>query len=192
LHGQVCAFNPKYKEAEGPLVGEFQRLHTDIYGNRGFLQVLRNEHKFFDAEENRELNLQIIDYTDSGIPREQWRNRYEVTEEFYVHNGHYGTREDVVFLISGIPVLVVECKNASKDEAIALGIDQIRRYHNETPEVMVPQMVFTATEASGFAYGVTWNTIRRNILPKRICSKTCWTIRCMFKVSINRRFNASW
>ena len=36
----------------------------------------------------------------------------EVTEEFYVHNGQYGTREDVVFLINGIPVLVIECKNA--------------------------------------------------------------------------------
>jgi type I restriction enzyme, R subunit len=32
---------------------------------------------------------------------------------------------------------VIECKNASKEEAIALGIDQIRRYHIETPEVVV-------------------------------------------------------
>ena len=62
-----------------------------------------------------------------------------MTEEFYFHNGQYGTREDVVFLINGIPVLVIECKNASKDEAIALGVDQIRRYHVETPEVMVPR-----------------------------------------------------
>ena len=69
----------------------------------------------------------------------------------------------MVFLINGIPVLVIECKNASKDEAIALGVDQIRRYHDETPEVMVPQMLFTATEAIGFSYGVTWNTVRRNI-----------------------------
>jgi type I restriction enzyme R subunit len=58
---------------------------------------------------------------------------------------------------------VIECKNASKDEAIALGVDQIRRYHEETPEVTVPQMIFTATEAIGFSYGVTWNTIRRNL-----------------------------
>ena len=63
----------------------------------------------------------------------------------------------------GIPVLVIECKNASKDEAIALGVDQIRRYHAETPEAFVPEMIFTATEAIGFAYGVTWNTVRQNI-----------------------------
>jgi len=163
LHAQVRAFNPKYKDAEGALVGEFQRLHADIYGNRDFLQALRNLHKFFCVEQNRELDLTLIDYGDLARPRGEWRNVYEVTEEFYTHNGKHGTREDVVFLINGIPVFVIECKNASKDEAIALGIDQIRRYHVETPEVMVPQMIFTATEAIGFAYGVTWNTVRRNI-----------------------------
>jgi type I restriction enzyme R subunit len=44
-----------------------------------------------------------------------------------------------------------------------LGVDQIRRYHDETPELFVPQQVFTATDAIGFSYGVTWNTVRRNI-----------------------------
>lgn len=59
--------------------------------------------------------------------------------------------------------MVIECKNATKDEAIAIGIDQLRRYHKETPEVMIPQQIFTSTESIGFSYGVTWNTIRRNI-----------------------------
>ncbi len=87
----------------------------------------------------------------------------EEAEEWAFHNGHYGTREDVVFLINGIPVLVIECKNANKDEAIALGVDQIRRYHRETPELFVSQQLFTATDAIGFSYGVSWNTVRRNI-----------------------------
>jgi len=163
LHAQVREFNPKYKGTTGALIGEFQRLSVDIAGNREFLKYLRNQGKFFCAYENRELDLTLIDYTDLVRLQAQWRNVYEITEEFYFHNGRYGTREDVVFLINGIPVLVIECKNASKDEAIALGIDQIRRYHEETPEVMTPEMIFTATEAIGFAYGATWNTIRRNI-----------------------------
>ena len=163
LHLQVLAFNPKYKEAEGALIGNFQRLNADIAGNRDFLTYLRNAGKFFSAEENRELDLTLVDYGDFNRSPDKWQNVYEVTEEFYFSNGHYGTREDIVFLINGIPVLVIECKNASKDEAIALGIDQIRRYHTETPEVMVPEMIFTATEAIGFAYGVTWNTVRRNL-----------------------------
>lgn len=157
LDAKVREFNPRYVEGEGALPGRFRHLHTDIYGNREFVEHLRNRGKFFDHEEKRERDLILIDYDHPS------RNVYEVTEEFAFHNGHYGTREDVVFLINGIPVLVIECKNASKDEAIALGVDQIRRYHRETPELFVPQQVFTATDAIGFSYGVTWNTVRRNI-----------------------------
>ena len=37
LHAKVRKFNPKYKEAEGALVGRFMRLIADIAGNRDFL-----------------------------------------------------------------------------------------------------------------------------------------------------------
>ncbi|MCD6295670.1 MAG: type I restriction endonuclease subunit R [Deltaproteobacteria bacterium] len=157
LYQKVREFNPKYMESEGALIGDFRRLHANIRGNRDFLGYLRNSGKFLSAEEKRELDLKLIDYENHSI------NVFEVTEEFYWHNGHYGTREDVVFLINGIPVLVIECKNADKDEAVALGIDQIRRYHRETPEVFVPEQIYTATAAIGLSYGVTWNMVRRNI-----------------------------
>jgi type I restriction enzyme R subunit len=157
LDAKVREFNPRYTDAEGALLGQFRNLHSDIYGNRDFVDYLRNRGKFFDHEEKRERDLVLIDYDNPA------NNVYEVTEEWAFHNGHYGTREDVVFLINGIPVLVIECKNANKDEAIALGVDQIRRYHRETPELFVPQQLFTATDAIGFSYGVSWNTVRRNI-----------------------------
>ncbi len=91
LHAQVLAFNPKYKVAAGALVGELQRLNSDIAGNRDFLAYLRNQGKCFCAEDNCELDLQLIDYGDLTRPRGEWRNVYEVTEEFYVHNGRHGT-----------------------------------------------------------------------------------------------------
>jgi type I restriction enzyme, R subunit len=157
IFSQVRKLNPRYSEGPGGLVGDLRRLHADIAGNRDFLDYLRNTKTFYDKGEGRELNLVVIDYEHPE------NNVFEVTEEFSWHNGKHGTREDMVFLINGIPVLVIECKNATKDEAIALGVDQVRRYHAETPELFVPQMVFTATEAIGFSYGVTWNLIRRNI-----------------------------
>ncbi len=157
LYAKVREFNKRYSEAEGSLLGKFRHLHADIYGNREFVEHLRNRGKFFDHEESRERDLILIDYDDPT------RNVYEVTEEWAFHNGHYGTREDLLFLINGIPVLVIECKNANKDEAIALGVDQIRRYHLETPELFVSQQLFTATDAISFVYGVSWNTVRRNI-----------------------------
>ncbi len=162
LDAKVREFNPRYAEAEGALLGQFRHLHVDIYGNREFVEHLRNRGKFFDHEEKRERDLILIDYENPS------NNVYKVTEEWAFHNGHYGTREDVVFLINGIPVLVIECKNANKDEAIALGVDQIRRYHRETSELFVSEQLFTATDAIGFSYGVTWNTVRRNIFNWKI------------------------
>lgn len=153
LEAQVRRLNPKYADGPGALVGDLRRLHADIAGNRDLLAYLRNNRTYYDKSDGRERNLVLVDYDTPS------NNAFEVTEEF---RGD-GIREDVVFLINGVPVVVIECKNATKDEAIALGVDQVRRYHAESPGLFVPQMVFTATEAIGFAYGVTWNLVRRNI-----------------------------
>jgi type I restriction enzyme R subunit len=158
LYTKVCELNPRFRESKEELVRRLSTLKPNIFGNQDFVHFLRAEKTFFDADDGRELDLVLIDYDD-----DRTRNIYQVTEEFYYHNGKYGVREDVVFLINGIPVLTIECKNANKDEAIALGIDQIRRYHTEAPELMIPQQIFAATESIGFSYGVTWSLIRRNI-----------------------------
>jgi len=157
LFSKVTEFNPKFDGPKEEIFRKLNILDRDIRGNRDFLAHLRGQKQCFCRAENREYDLTLIDF---DIPS---RNEYHVTDEYYYHNGRHGNREDVVFLINGIPVLVIECKNATKEEAIALGVDQIRRYHNETPEMLVPQQIFTATESIGFAYGVTWNLSRRSI-----------------------------
>ncbi len=40
LDAKVRAFNPRYAEAEGALLGKFRHLHADIYGNREFVEHL--------------------------------------------------------------------------------------------------------------------------------------------------------
>src|SRR3954470_2480485 len=109
LDSQVRKLNPNYAEGPGSLIGDLLRLHADIAGNRDFLAYLRNTKTFYDKGEGRELNLVLIDYEHLES------NVFEVTEEFYCHNGKHGIREDVVFLVNGVPVLVIECKNATKD-----------------------------------------------------------------------------
>jgi type I restriction enzyme R subunit len=154
---KVRQFNPHFKENREELLRLLDSPLPNIYGNRDFWNYLKGEKTFFSREENREFNLTLIDYENPA------NNLFEITEEYYLFNGQYANREDVVFLINGIPVAVIECKNATKDEAIAVGIDQLRRYHRETPEMIAPQQLFTVTESIGFSYGVTWNMIRRNI-----------------------------
>jgi len=58
---------------------------------------------------------------------------------------------------------MAETKKAGKHEGLAEGIDQIRRYHKETPEMMTTPQVFEVTQLLDFFYGVTWSTSRKNI-----------------------------
>jgi type I restriction enzyme R subunit len=157
LFQKVREFNPDYKKSQQELISQLKLLSPDIFGNQDFLQFLKREKTFFHDLQGREFNLKLIDCEDIS------KNTFQVTEEYYFFNGKYGNREDVVFLINGIPVFVIECKNVTKDEALSIGIDQLRRYHSETPEMLVPQQVFGVTEALGLSYGVTWNLVRRNI-----------------------------
>jgi len=62
----VREFSRRYAEAEGALLGQFRHLHTDIFGNREFVEHLRNRGKFFDHEEKRERerDLILVDYDE--------------------------------------------------------------------------------------------------------------------------------
>ena len=157
LYEKVRAFNPRYRQPIHELTRLLRGFSPTIQGNREVLSHLRNERTFFSTDDSRELTLQLIDYANID------NNDFHVTTEYYSFNGHFANRADVVFLINGLPVLVIECKNATKDEALAVSIDQLRRYERETPEMMLPPMLFTVTESIGFSYGVTWNITRRNI-----------------------------
>ncbi len=57
LDAKVREFNPRYAEAEGALLGQFRHLHTDIYGNRQFVEHRRSRGKFFDHEETCERHI---------------------------------------------------------------------------------------------------------------------------------------
>jgi len=59
LDAKLREFNPCDTDAEGVLLGQFRHLRTDIYGNRDFVEHLRNRGTFFDHGENRERNLTL-------------------------------------------------------------------------------------------------------------------------------------
>jgi type I restriction enzyme R subunit len=96
------------------------------------------------SEENRERNVRLVDFDDLT------RNLYSVTGEWTQRNPRCANRADVVFLVNGIPVAVCETKNAGKPDGIAIGITQVRRYHRETPEMLLAPQVFEVTELLDF------------------------------------------
>ncbi|RKU13115.1 deoxyribonuclease HsdR [Candidatus Poribacteria bacterium] len=132
-------------------------LNATLDGNRDALSWLRGEQSIFVADENRNRNVTLIDFENPD------NNLFHVTDEWEQQNAGHRNRADVVFLINGIPVAVVETKNAGKPDGLALGVEQIRRYHTETPEMFTTAQLFGVTQLLDFFYGVTWNVTRKNL-----------------------------
>ena len=74
-----------------------------------------------------------------------------------------GNRADVMFLLNGIPVAIVENKNPKLPDAMERAVKQLRRYELETPEMLTTPQVFNVTHLIEYFYGVTWNYTRKNI-----------------------------
>ncbi|MCA1482051.1 type I restriction endonuclease, partial [Bradyrhizobium sp. NBAIM08] len=101
--------------------------------------------------------VQVIDFDQLE------NNMFHVTEEWQFANGKFTNRMDVVFLVNGIPVAMVEAKAAQKRDGIQIGFKQVRRYHAETPEMLAAVQVFDITHLINFYYGATWSLDRRHL-----------------------------
>ena len=133
------------------LISRIERLQPTITGNQTAWKYLKGMGTIFVQPENREMNVNFIDRENIE------RNVFQVTDEFSYNNGNDEIRPDVVFLINGVPIFIVETKAAHKIEGIAEAFDQIRRYHRECPELMTILQVFTLTHIISYYYSATWN-----------------------------------
>ena len=132
-------------------------LNATLEGNQEALLWMRGVKSTFVPSKNLERNVTLIDFENPD------NNLFHVTDEWEQQNAAHRNRADVVFLINGIPVAIMETKNAGKPDGLALGVNQIHRYHNETPEMFTTAQLFGVTQLLDFFYGVTWNTSRKNL-----------------------------
>lgn len=130
-------------------------VRPNIEGNLEAWEYLRGLKTVFVEAERRERNLKLLD------PEHPEKNAFHVTDEFEFSNGRFRIRADVVLLVNGLPVIVVETKAATREEGIAEALDQIRRYHEEAPELMAQAQLHALTHLVRFFYGPTWNLSRK-------------------------------
>jgi type I restriction enzyme R subunit len=159
VKAQLLNLNPKVINAQRAIeiARQLNLLSPTIDGNRDALSWLRGECSVFVPEEKRERNVHLIDFDNPE------NNIFHVTYEWRQKSVMGANRADVVFLINGIPVAIAETKAADRSDGLAEGVDQIRRYHRESPELFVPTQVFEVTQMLDFHYGATWSTNRKNI-----------------------------
>jgi type I restriction enzyme R subunit len=130
LEAQLVRLNPGVLHASRAesIIRQLNLLKPSIEGNRHALSWLQGEGSVYVPEEKRERNVRLIDFDDPD------NNLFQVTDEWWQRGTVYRNRADVVFLINGIPVAIAETKSATKRDGLAEAVDQLRRYHRETPE----------------------------------------------------------
>ena len=143
-------------DAVRSVVENIQALPPTIEGNRQTLAWLRGERQWYDEAEQRHRQVRLVDFDDPGA------NVLHVTWEWQLKPpARKGTRADVMFVVNGVPVAIVEHKNPTDADAIERGVTQLRRYEIETPELMGAAQLFNVTHLLDYWYGVTWNLSRR-------------------------------
>jgi len=151
---QMQKLNPGFMDhllAE-ELVKQLERLPPTIGGNEVALQYLQGLRTVFVPNEKRERNVRLIDADNID------RNTFHVTDEFTFTDSGKTIRLDIAFFVNGVPVFFVETKAAHKIEGITEALNQIKRYHRESPELLAMLQVYVLTHILSYYYSATWNT----------------------------------
>jgi len=159
LEAKLAEFNPWISaDAVRSVVETLDALPATIEGNRELLAWLRGERQWYDDSEKRHRPVTLIDFEHVA------ENALHVTWEWKIKPpARKGNRADVMFVVNGVPVVIIEHKNPKDGDAIERAIKQLRRYELETPELLATVQLFNVTHLLDYWYGVTWNTNRRDM-----------------------------
>ena len=91
--------------------------------------------------------MRLIDYDDLDA------NDWWVTNQFPVE-GRSPCRPDIVLLINGIPVVVIEAKTASRASRLARGAEQLSMYAEEIDQLFYTNAYGVGVNETRMMYGV--------------------------------------
>jgi type I restriction enzyme R subunit len=120
-----------------------------VKANEEFTAWLTGERSMPFGENGEHVTIRLIDFEDFE------QNHYVVTTQYTVRAGATEKRADLVLLVNGVPLVVIEAKTPVRasqswfDAATQIHDD----YERNVPELFVPNVVSIATEGKEFRYG---------------------------------------
>lgn len=172
LREMVAALNPKVPEqARDMAVWMVLSLSSQnlLENNEEFHRYLTEGIKV-EIQKDGEARGEIVNLVDFEHPT---HNRLEVTNQFTVSASQRGTivtkRPDVLILINGMPLVVIELKNPSDENAtVRKAYDQLQTYKQEIPQLFDYSTVLVASDGiearagsltAGFSRFMRWKTV---------------------------------
>jgi type I restriction enzyme, R subunit len=120
-----------------------------VKANEEFAAWLTGERSMPFGANGEHVTIHVIDFVDVE------RNQYVATTQYTYRAGATEKRADLVLLVNGIPLVVVEAKTPVRssqswvDAALQLHDD----YERNVPELFVPNVLSVATEGKELRYG---------------------------------------
>jgi type I restriction enzyme R subunit len=120
-----------------------------VKANEEFAAWLTGERSMPFGEDGEHVTVRLIDLADVE------RNQYVVTTQYTFRAGTTEKRADLVLLVNGIPLVVIEAKTPVRSSQSWLdGALQVHDdYEHNVPELFVPNVVSVATEGKELRYG---------------------------------------
>src|SRR5262249_11239475 len=114
LEAKLAQFNPWLRDdAIRSIIETLDAIPATIEGNRVMLSWLRGERQWYDEAEKRQRRVMLIDFENIDA------NAFHVSWEWTLKPpARKGNRADVMFLVNGVPVCIVEHKNPKDGDAI--------------------------------------------------------------------------
>ena len=171
LISQLQKLNPGVVDRQGAeeVVKRLLRVSPSIEGNLEAWEYMKGLKTLFIEAERRERNVRLLDPVNVGA------NTFHVTDEFPFESGNHRIRADVVFLINGIPVIIVEAKAATRKEGISEALEQVSAgtiekaqsfspYFRSTTSPTSPASCTVLPGASPAKHSLTGGTSRRGTM----------------------------
>lgn len=127
------------------------RLVRSIDTNQTFLERLRNGFDIVDLQTQRSKNYKIIDFEKPE------KNIFVVTNQMYFEGNAENVIPDVVVLVNGMPLCLIEAKSPTASENVSYenGIEQIIRYEKNARKIFLPNCFNISTDGIKTVYGAT-------------------------------------
>jgi type I restriction enzyme R subunit len=141
-----------------------------VKANEEFAAWLLGERSMPFGENGEHVTIRLLDFDDIE------QNLFVVTQQFVVRSGKTEKRADLVLMVNGIPLVVIEAKTPVRasqswlDGALQVHDD----YEKNVPQLFVPNVFSVATEGKEYRYGAVgmpvdlwgpWRLEEENALP---------------------------
>jgi len=129
------------------IVVSLRTVPANLEGIRRFLDIFRNGLVVPLQKEGKERVVKLLDLENIE------NNEFVVTNQFKVEGSKGSTRADIVLVVNGIPLVLIECKSPTEEKVDWTdAYRQIKRYEEDAPEIFKYVQFSMATDGMKTCY----------------------------------------